>query len=516
MTEAPTDQASTTVRSRNPATGEIWAEFGSADKAAVDEAVERSRGAQEGWRMLPPVERARVLERFRQLVVERRISIAGTIADETGKSATEAFFEIFGAVEFARYYARLAPRALAPRRWRSSNLAIWRKTILTEMEPYGVVAAITPWNYPFLLSSGLVIPALAAGNGVILKPSELTPSCGALLAQLMTDAGLPEDLLQVTQGAGETGASLVNSNVDKIFFIGSEATGRKIAAAASRTMTPYVLELGGSDPAIVLEDAHLKTAAEGITWGRFTNAGQTCVAPKRVFVVDEVYDEFLGHLNAAVRRLDEQEQSAVGPPISLGQKHQLQLQLDDALDRGARVASRGSGREDEFHFPPTVLVDVTPDMKVIEEETFGPLLPIVRVRDAAEAVDQANASRYGLSASIWSRDVARATELARSIEAGTVSINDSVIVALIADMPYGGIKSSGTGHTHGEAGLMECVRTRSTIIDRFSRFRESYWHYYRGNVQEGLDAFLVFTHGRGLFRRLGAGVKAVWLLYIKP
>ena len=384
------------------------------------------------------------------------------------------------------------------------------------MEPYGVIGLITPWNYPFLLASGLTLPALAAGNGVVLKPSEQTPSCGALLRDLLVEAGAPADLVQVVQGAGETGAALIRSGADKIFFIGSEATGRKVASEAAKAMTPFVLELGGSDPAIVLEDAHLQTAAEGIAWGRFTNAGQTCVAPKRVFVVAEVYDEFLALLRAAVDRLATGRDGDVGPVISPAQKKLLDAQLDDALAKGATVSTDVHRTGDEFHFPPTLLVDVLPGMRVLEEETFGPILPVMKVRDATEAVERANATSFGLSASIWSRDIERATKLAKTVEAGTVTINDSVIVALLADMAYGGVKSSGTGRTHGEAGLMECVRSRSIVIDRFPRFRETYWHYYGSDVQSGFGAFMVFTHGRGLLRRLVAGLRTVWLLYLKP
>lgn len=504
------------VESHDPATGQVWAEFESSTDESVREAVRMARLAGSAWAERSVKERAAILQAFRRLVVDRRNEIATVLSHETGKPVTEALFEIFGAAELAHYYSKIAPRSLKSRTFRSSNLAVWRKRVTIEMEPYGVLGLITPWNYPFLLASGLVLPALVAGNGVVLKPSELTPSISNLLRDLLVESGLPDGALRIVQGSGETGGALIGSGVDKVFFIGSEATGRKVALAAAKAMKPYVLELGGSDPAIVLEDAHISTAAEGIAWGRFTNAGQTCVAPKRVFVVDEIYDQFLDHLSTVVQQLQIGRDGQIGPLIRPIQRERLMDQLEDALQKGARVAARSRGAEDPSYFPPTVLVDVAPGMRVLEEETFGPLLPVVRVKDADEAIERANATTFGLSASIWSRDVERASRLARRIEAGSVTINDSVIVALLADMPYGGIKASGTGRTHGEAGLLECVRSRSIVADRFARFRETYWHFYGGDNRSGFENFLVSTHGRGLIRRILAAALAIRALYIAP
>ncbi|MDX1584487.1 MAG: aldehyde dehydrogenase family protein [Thermoanaerobaculia bacterium] len=513
MTTTPTTPP--TVVSRDPVSGEVWAEFPSANEERVGKVVEETRKAASSWKNRPLAERRAVLARFRRIVVERRTAIADVISRETGKSTTEAFFEIFGTAELARYYAKISPRILKARTRRSSNLAVWRKRIRTVPEPYGVIAAITPWNYPFFLASGLVIPALVSGNGFILKPSELTPSCGELIRDLMIESGIPESVLQVVQGTGSTGSALIESGIDKVFFVGSQATGRKVAAKASETMTPYVLELGGSDPAIVLDDAHLPTAASGIAWGRFANAGQTCVAPKRIFVVESVFDEFLGHLKKVVQKIEAEARDEIGPVITPDQRALLDEQLDDAVELGARVAAGSTTASDETRFSPVVLVGVRPGMRVLDEETFGPILPVVSVRDEQDAIERANATQFGLSASIWSRDVERATRIAQRIDAGSVTINDSVVVALLADISYGGVKSSGTGRTHGEDGLRECIRSRSIVIDRFARFRETYWHYYKTDARRGFEEFLIFAHGRGLLRRIVAAIRTVWLLYLK-
>ena len=332
---------------------------------------------------------------------------------ENGKPAVEALTtEIMVTLDLARFFARRAPHVLADRHFTPFNIAMWRKRVTVRHEPLGVVGVISPWNYPFMLAAGLLLPAVAAGNGVLFKPSEFSPTTGVLLGEILNASGIPPGLVQVLTGDGSTGAAVIEAGVDKVFFVGSAATGRKVAQECGARLTPCVLELGGSDPSIVLADADLDSAASGIVWGRFSNAGQTCTASKRILVESAVYDAFVEKLGARVRALHvgpgASVDTDVGPMIRPSQAAALQRQLDDALARGATIAAQGGTAAGGDFMAPTLLVNVSPDMQVLREETFGPLLPVVRVRDADEAVRIANASSYGLSASVWGRDLAHA------------------------------------------------------------------------------------------------------------
>jgi succinate-semialdehyde dehydrogenase/glutarate-semialdehyde dehydrogenase len=506
------------VESRDPATGEVWRRFETATPGAVDAAVADARRAQPAWAATPVRERARVLERFRGALFRRRREVAELITRENGKPlASSLSGEVLVVLEFARFYAREGPAQLGRAPWFTPRGAVMlRKRVRIDHEPYGVIGIVSPWNYPFMLAAGGVLPALVAGNAVVLKPSEFTPSSGAVLDELLDEAGLPPGLFRVVQGAGETGAALVAAPVDKVVFTGSAATGRRVAVACAERMVPCTLELGGSDPAIVLEDADVRLSAAGIVWGRFSNAGQTCVAPKRVYAVAPVYDALLAELAGAVGRLrvgDGASGADVGPVIRPVQQAQLAEQLDDALARGGRVVATAplpGGASPEASFvAPTLLADVPADARVLREETFGPLLPVVRVRDEDEAVRLANASEFGLSASVWSRDRRRALAVARRIEAGTVAINDAVIVAGMADVPHGGVKSSGSGRSHGVAGLMECVRTKTVVADRLPGVRQAWWFGAQSGSYAQLDGVLRATHGGGLAERVRGAIGAV-------
>jgi succinate-semialdehyde dehydrogenase/glutarate-semialdehyde dehydrogenase len=417
--------------------------------------------------------------------------------------------EIAIALDFARYYASQAPRFLRAPWFNAGSLAMKRKRVRVAHEPFGVIGVISPWNYPFMLSAGAVIPALVTGNAVLLKPSEYTPESGELLASLFHEAGVPRDVFAVLQGDGSTGAALCDAAVDKIFFTGSVQTGRRVAVKCAERLIPCALELGGSDAAIVLADANVHHAASGIAWGRFSNAGQTCVAPKRVYVEAPAYDAFIAALADAVKTLrvgaGGAAETDVGPMIRADAVTSLEAQRDDALARGATVVVTADlpARAGSF-FAPTVLSDVPADARVLREETFGPLLPVVRVNDADEAIALANDSVFGLSASIWSADTARAARLAARIESGTVVVNDSVVVAGMADVPHGGVKQSGTGRTHGKAGLEECVRTKTTVIDRFPSWRQAWWFGYSAAHDEGIDAYVRVAHGRSVIEKLRA------------
>jgi acyl-CoA reductase-like NAD-dependent aldehyde dehydrogenase len=510
------------VESRDPATGEVWRRWPAATPDEVHAAVERARAAQRDWAARPAGDRAQVIDRFHALLHSRRTEMATTIMRENGKPISEALgTEVMIVLDQARFVAREAPRVQAPGRWRRpEGLPMWRKRMRVEHHAFGTVAVISPWNYPLMLAAGIIMPALATGNAVVHKPSEFTPGTALLLAELLHEAGVPQGVLETIIGDATAGAALTASAVAKVFFIGSVGTGRKVAAACATRLVPCVLELGGSDPAIVLDDADVRTAASGIAWGRFSNAGQTCVAPKRVFVTAPAYDAFLQALETAVRALRVGPGSApetdVPPLVRPSQLETLQAQLDDALRRGARIAAQAvipPGLLAGAYFPPTVLVEVPEDARVLREETFGPLLPVVRVRDEHDAVARANASPFGLSASVWSRDAARALRVAGRLEAGSVTINDVLITAGMADVAHGGVKESGTGRSHGLAGLMECVQSRTIVADRFGSWRQPWWFGYGSEHAADYDAFARLAHSRSAGERLSGLARTLRLMF---
>lgn len=509
------------VESIEPGTGEVWRRFEHATADEIRAATGVARQAQLAWAADGLDRRLAVLERFHDVLLERRREVAKTISRENGKPVSEAMAsEVVVTLDLARYYRAEAPRFLSAGWFTPSSVSMWRKRVRLEHEPYGVVGIISPWNYPLMLPAGLIIPALVAGNAVIMKPSELTPSTGELLALMLRDAGVPPGVFTVVQGDGEVGRELTRADVDKIFFTGSVATGRRVAVACAERLIPCVLELGGSDAAIVLSDADVEHAASGLLWARFSNCGQTCVAPKRVFVEESIHDALV---TALTRRVQSLQVSAardggaeLGPLVRPFQRELLTAQLDDAIARGAHVAARAQlATDDTLCFAPTLLTDVPPDARVLTEETFGPVLPIVRVRSEDEAVERANSSDFGLSASIWSRSRTRALRVASRLEAGTVMINDAGSVAGMADVPHGGVKSSGSGRSHGRHGLEECVRVKAIVDDRFTRWRQPWWFGYSAEGLQDMDGYARATHGRTLRERL-SGLLPMLRLVFRP
>ncbi|MHB1862951.1 MAG: aldehyde dehydrogenase family protein [Gemmatimonadaceae bacterium] len=497
------------VESRDPATGEVWRRFDSISPDHVATAIVAARRAQAAWYARPLRERARHLESFRRALFARRDEVAHTIARENGKPPVEALAEVMVTLDFARYYSRSRVlRVLAERRHVAAGPAMWRKRVAVTREPYGVVGVISPWNYPFMLPTSIVLPALVAGNAVLLKPSEFTTQTGLLIAELLCEAGVPRDLVRALPGARATGAALIERGCDKIFFTGSEATGRAVAVECGTRLIPCVLELGGSDAALVLDDADLERAADGIAWGRFSNSGQTCVAPKRLFVEDAVYDRFAALLSARVAGIHatvDRAASELGPLIRPSLTARLEAQYQDALAGGATVAARAERVTGDL-FAPVLLTGVTPEMRVLREETFGPLLPMIRVHDDDEAVARANDSAYGLSASVWSRDARRARAVAARLDVGSAVINDSVIVAGMADVPHGGVKASGTGRSHGVEGLLECVHTKALVIERMPHLPQLWWFPYRAGLRDALDGAVIALHAPGW----GARLRGAW------
>lgn len=482
-------------------------------EARVAAAVARARAAQPAWAATSPSDRARIIARFREVLARRRHEVSELVTAEIGRSAVGALImDVVVTLEFVAWTEREAPRFLRPRWRRLPGLLFLRKLVRDEKLPLGVVGIITPWNYPFFMPASCILPAIACGNTVVLKPSELTPRSAAVLESLWREAGLPDGVVEIVQGDGRTGAALTRAGVDKMFFTGSVASGRKVAVACAEQLIPCSLELGGSDAAIVLADADVQHAADGITWSRFANSGQTCVAAKRVFVEDGIHDAFLEALSKSVRALRVGPPTSaaieIGPLINAGAVTQITAQFDDAIARGAKIVARseltGTAVAGGHFFPPTVLTGITDEMKVMQEETFGPLLPVIKVRDADEAIRRANASPFGLSASVWTRDRARGAAIARQLEAGTVMVNDASSVVGAPHVAYGGVKQSGIGRAHGVAGLEACVRSTAIADDLFPAWRQPWWYHYGPKRLGQIDDYATFAHGGSWWARLKA------------
>jgi succinate-semialdehyde dehydrogenase/glutarate-semialdehyde dehydrogenase len=491
-------------------------------------AVTRARAAQPAWAAASLADRVAILERFRALVFAERDVIARTVSAESGKPLAESLIaDVSMALDGARFLTRIAKGTLAPRIMRSGTVAAWRKTITVYHEPFGVVAVVSPWNYPFFFPAMHCITALVAGNSVLLKPSENTPGSAEHIARLLQRAGMPDGVFTILQGDGRVGAALVECDVDKVFFTGSERTGRSIATTCAPRFVPVSLELGGSDAAVVLSDADIEFTASGILWGRFTNAGQTCVAIKRVIALDSVYEALVARMIVQVHSLtfsidsvgDATQTRDVGPLVTDAQRALITAQLDDALAQGATVAVRREPVGDDTRGAPlVVLTDVTPAMRVWHEETFGPVLVIVRAASEADAIALANATRFGLSASVWSRDRRRARQVAAELHAGSVVINDSVITAGLPEIPHGGVKASGLGRIHGVEGLLECVRTRTVVDDFLPGVRQPWWFGYAEDSAPRVDAYLRLAHGASWRERLSgiAGTLRMLLFPTRP
>jgi acyl-CoA reductase-like NAD-dependent aldehyde dehydrogenase len=488
----------------NPATGEIIATVPDLGAAAVAEMAARGRAAQPEWEAYGFDGRGRILRRAQKWVMDNADRIVETICSETGKTFEDAeLAEIGYAGSAFGFWARQAPHYLGDERVKTSQVLVKGKKIMLRYRPLGLIGVIGPWNYPLTNSFGDCIPALAAGNAVIMKPSEITPLTSLVLAEGLRECGLPEDVLQIATGRGETGAALIEQ-VDMIMFTGSTRTGRKVAEAAARRLIPASLELGGKDPMIVLSDADLERAANFATYYSMQNAGQTCISIERAYVEEPVYDEFVAKVSEKVRSL------RVGRPQGPGSVDvgaitfppQLDIIKDhvaDAVQKGARVLAGGSEAAGPGRFfEPTVLVDVDHSMKCMTEETFGPTLPIMKVRDSEEAVRLANDSDYGLGASVFTRDTHRGEELARRIQAGAANVNDAMINYTVLELPMGGAKASGLGSRHGAGGIRKyCSQQAIVITPKLAMKKEPFMYPYKTRTSQLLARLFKFMYGRG-------------------
>ncbi len=479
------DKKAGEIISYDPATGE---EIGRARLSSPDdikEAVRRARAAQPAWASLSFRDRGRVILRARKLLLAERDEVARLVSRETGKPVAEALsMEIVPTLDAMHYFAQASENLLRPQKIDIGQYGLMGRSSSILFRPLGVIGIISPWNFPLATPADEVVMALMAGNAVVLKPSELTPLTALKLGDIFSRSSLPPGLFGVVTGDGSTGSALIDARVDKIMFTGSVATGKRVAEAAAKYLTPVVLELGGKDPMIVLEDADIENAARGAVWGAFANAGQACASVERCYVQESIAPEFIERVVAETRALKQglgtEDSVDVG---AMSNERQLQIVADhvnDAEQRGAKVLTGGrrGANPNGFFYEPTVLTNVDHDMTIMRDETFGPVLPVMTFRTEAEAIKLANDSVYGLTASVWTKNIRRGRRIAAQIEAGTVMVNEVVYTHGIAQTPWGGVKDSGYGRTHGRMGLLELVTPQHIHVNRFSFLPDLWWFRY--------------------------------------
>ena len=497
------------IISYNPATGEEVGRVAVTSAEEVNEAVEKSRRALQVWRKTSFAERRQVVMRAREVILAEMDEIARLISDESGKPVTESFsMEIAPVLDLMQYFARNAEKMLKPEKINIGLYALLGRTSKIVYQPLGVVGIIPAWNYPFSIPLGEVVMALMAGNTVVLKPSELTPFVGLKIGEIFEKATAPQDIVQVVTGDGTTGAALVEAGVNKIMFTGSVATGKRIAASAAKTLTPFVLELGGKDPMIVFADANLEIAAQAAIWGAFCNSGQSCSSVERLYVEESVAEKFTNLLVEKTKKLTQDLGSKATTDIgAMSSERQVQIVEDHVAEfekAGATILTGGKRNENlaRTFFEPTVIEHADNKMRPMQEETFGPTLPIATFKTEKEAIELANDSEFGLTASVWTQDLKRGKRLAQKIEAGTVCVNEVLYTHGIGQTPWGGFKNSGYGRTHGKLGLMELVQPQHIHVNHISLFPNAWWLPYSPIALETFRGFAKYFASGSLLQTM--------------
>ncbi len=489
---------------RNPATGEVVGNVAQQTPEEVAAVAERARGAQVAWQQLGYEGRARILRRAQKWTTDNADRIARTIVSETGKTYEDAILaEVSYASAGFGFWAKQAPRYLADEKVSTSNPFLLGRQLVVRYAPAGVVGVIGPWNYPLTNSFGDCIPALAAGNAVVLKPASLTPLTSQLMREGLIESGVPEDVFQVVVGPGGSIGSALIDAVDVVMFTGSTDVGKQVMQQAGKTVTPVSLELGGKDPMIVLADANLERAANAAVYYSMQNGGQTCISIERVYAEAPVYDEFVAKVEAKMSELRQGVSTdpgtvEVGAITSPEQGDIVEAHVADAVEKGARVLVGGKRKQERGDFfEPTLLVDVDHSMRCMTEETFGPTLPVMKVSDVDEAVRLANDSPFGLQSSVWTKDLDRGKQVARKIEAGVCCINDACINYVALELPMGGWKESGLGTRHGAGGIRKYTRQQTVVTTRFAMNKEIHMFPYRARISNLIRRSIQLLYGRG-------------------
>ncbi|MBC7171377.1 MAG: aldehyde dehydrogenase family protein [Polyangiaceae bacterium] len=501
---SPTPEGRRRLGLRSPANGEPVGGITCATEEDVRAAIARARKAQKSWGRKPVKERAAIVSKAVDVLLRHLEDVIATIRDESGKTRVEALaIELIPSFDFINYWSGRAPKDLADEPRPLHGYMKPLKKLVVTYKPIGVVGVITPWNGPFVLALNSTVQALLAGNAVLVKPSEVTPHSSAWAVKILHEAGVPEDVVQVIHGDGETGAALVSGGVDKISFTGSVPTGKKIAVACANQLIPCTLELGGKDAMIVCADANLERAAAAAVFLSMFNTGQVCMGTERIYVVEEVYDEFI----AKVKEKTERVRWGTGDAVDVGSifwDKQLQIiekQVKDAVKKGAKLLVGGSAdRSRGVFFQPTLLTDLTHEMQIMQEETFGPVACVMKVKSESEAIERANDCKYGLSASVFTSDEEKAIRIAKQLEAGSVVHNDGEVIYGVPEAPFGGVKESGVGQVNGVDALRHWSRAQPILLDRWNLDKENVWYPFGEDTLKALEGTIKYVFGTPLRR----------------
>jgi len=470
----------------------------------LKETVLKARKAQIKWQGLSIKTRGHYIGKLKTIIAERSDELIHIITETTGKSKIDALStEILSTVIASRYYVKLAQRILKREKIRRSSILFFNKKSYVYHEPYGVIGIISPWNYPFAIPFHEIVPALLAGNAVILKPASRTSKVGTFMQSIFDETGIPENLFRVVYLPGEkAGNAFVNSGIDKLFFTGSTDTGRKLASLAAQNLLPLSCELGGNDAMIVLPDANIERAVHGALWAGLSNSGQSCGGVERIYVANSVYGKFKEKLIENAKKLrmgfPDDPSIEIGSLTTEQQKEKVSAQVEDAVFRGANILYKSSvytGKNSLF-YPVTILENVPPNAPAVTEETFGPVLVLEKVKNEEEAIYRANDSSLGLTASVWTSDRKKAFSLSRFLETGVVTVNDHLMSHGMPETPWGGSKGSGHSRTHGKWGFYEVTRIKVVVDEKLSwAKRDLWWYPYSDNLFKALKAVLFLFGG---------------------
>jgi acyl-CoA reductase-like NAD-dependent aldehyde dehydrogenase len=508
------EAAESVFANTSPATGAPLPEVEATAAGDIDSVVTRAREAQAKWAAVDLAKRIKAVAKVKRRILERAEQIAKTIHDETGKPDAEALLgEVLASADVVSYWAETIADELQPFEADIDALAYPKKSGWIHREPRGVLGVIMPWNFPFALPLRTIVPALMAGNAIVFKPSEITPRTGRLVVEVF-DGLVPDGLLGLVQGGGDAGAKVcAHPDVDLVVFTGSPASGRKVAHACAERLLPCVLELGGKDAAIVLADADLERAANGIVWAAMMNAGQNCGAVERVYVEKPVAKELTDKIVAATKAL--RLGHDVGSLTTAAQRAIVEKHVDAAREAGGKVLVGGEARDvpgAKIGYAPTVVTLDKDDNPLVTDETFGPVVPVMEVSGVEEAIQRANASRYGLTASIWTKDTRRGEELAMRLKAGVVTINNHSFTGAIPSAPWGGVGETGWGVTGSPLMLEHLTRGRFVLVDRNRAAREVWWYPYTDTLRQLALTFAALRGGAPLGARISAFFALLLLL----
>lgn len=495
-----------TISDINPATGQSFFEIAETDLNQLPAIFEKARAAQKVWALKTFPERAEHINKMRRYIVDNAESLAKTISQSNGKTLTDALAtEVLPCALACSWYGKNAGKVLKPKiRGGGSLLFANKRNRITHL-PLGVIGIISPWNYPLSIPFGEIIMAFMAGNGVMLKVAAATPAVGQAIEDIISAGDLPEGLFHHVVGSGaDVAAAFFANKIAKLFFTGSVNAGKQLMAQAAATLTPVSLELGGNDAMIVLEDADLERASNGAAWGGYQNAGQSCGGVERIYVVESVYHQFVELLSRKTRALrhgagHEQFNVDIGSITTAGQLNTVKQHLEDAVQKGATIAAQSQpvGPQEGLFHPATLVLDVSEDMLVMKEETFGPVIAVAKVKDQEEAIRRANDSNLALTSSVWTRDHKRGHAIALRLETGVTTINDHLYTHGLSEAPWGGWKESGLGRTHGPEGLLEMTNMKLVNWDMLPSKRNMWWYPFDQKTWQGMLNALRFAFPTG-------------------